>query len=60
MRMDFRSRPAKERNVKPYQVVQSLRQNGIECNDQEAKEILEFLYLLAKLAVHQYFNEKKD
>ena len=58
--MDFRARPTKERNVKSYQVIQELQKNGIECNEQDAKEILDFLYLLAKLAVHQYFNEKKD
>ncbi|WP_428331603.1 hypothetical protein [Mucilaginibacter sp.] len=58
--MDFRTRPTKERNVKPYQVIQVLQENGIECNEQDAKEILDFLYLLAKLAMHQYLNEKKD
>jgi len=37
-----------------------LKANGIECSEKDAAEILEFLYFLGKLAVRQYFNEKKD
>ena len=49
-----------KRNVTPEKAVQILQRNGIECDEKEAKIILDFLYILAKLSVDQYFNEKKD
>lgn len=50
----------KKRNISPEQAIKTLRKNGIECDEKEAKIILDFLYILAKLSVDQYFNEKKD
>jgi hypothetical protein len=49
-----------KRNITIEQAVKILRKNGIECDEKEAKIILDFLYFLAKLSVNQYFNEKKD
>jgi hypothetical protein len=49
-----------KRNITPEQAVIILRRSGIECDEKEAKIILDFLYILAKLSVDQYFNEKKD
>jgi protein-tyrosine-phosphatase len=47
-----------KRNITPEQAVKVLRKNGIEATEEEAKKILDFLYLLAKLTVNQYFNGK--
>ena len=49
-----------KRNITVEQAAKILRKNGIECDEKEAKIILDFLYFLAKLSVNQYFNEKKD
>ena len=34
----------------------ALHKEGIDISEKEAEEILEFLYFLAKLSVHQYVN----
>ena len=57
--MDLSARNSKKRNVKPAQIIHILEKNGVKCSEKEAEEILDFLYLLAKLAVNQYFNEKE-
>jgi hypothetical protein len=49
-----------KRNITPAQAIKILEKNGIQATEEEARKILDFLYFLAKLAVHQYFNEKKD
>jgi len=49
-----------KRTITPEQAVKILRKNGVECDEKQAEKILDFLYFLAKLSVHQYFNEKKD
>jgi len=46
-----------KRNITPGQAVKILRHNGIEVTEGQAKIILDFLYVLAKLTVNQYFNE---
>jgi hypothetical protein len=49
-----------KRNVTPRKAVEILKKSGIEINEKDAKIILDFLYILAKLTVNQYFNEKKN
>ena len=48
------------RNITTEKAVEILKKNGIEVNKEQAEKILDFMYFLAKLSVHQYFNEKKD
>jgi len=48
-----------KRSVTKEQAIKTLRKNGIECDEKQTEEILDFLYFIAKLAVHQYFKEKK-
>ena len=47
----------RKRNVTPEQARKILSQNGIEVNEKEVEEILDFLYFLAKLSVDQYVND---
>ncbi|MDM8174141.1 MULTISPECIES: hypothetical protein [Olivibacter] len=47
-----------KRNVTPEQAVKILRKKGVEVNESQAKVILDFLYILAKLTVNQYFKNK--
>lgn len=47
-----------KRTVTPEQAVKILRKNGVEVNESQAKVILDFLYILAKLTVNQYFKNK--
>lgn len=44
-----------KRNITPEQAVKVLRENGINVNEDQAKIILDFLYILAKLTVNQCF-----
>lgn len=46
-----------KRNITPEQAVKVLAKNGIVADEKEAKIILDFLYILAKLTVNQYFND---
>ena len=48
-----------KRNITPGQAIKILEKNGIKASEEEAKKILDFLYFLAKIAVHQYCDEKK-
>lgn len=48
---------AAKRGITPEKAIKTLRSNGIEVNEKEAEEILDFLYILAKLAVNQYVTE---
>jgi len=50
----------RKRTITPQKAVKILKKNGIECDENQAKTILDFLYFLAKLSLDQYFNEKKD
>jgi hypothetical protein len=45
-----------KRNITPEQAIKVLKKNGIEATEKDAEIILDFLYLLAKLTVNQYFN----
>ena len=45
-----------KRNITPQQAVKVLKKNGINVDENQAKIILDFLYILAKLTVNQYFN----
>ena len=46
-----------KRGITPEKAIKQLRSNGIEVNEKEAEEILDFLYFLAKLTVKQYVNK---
>jgi len=46
-----------KRNITPQMAVKILRKNGIEVDEKKAEEILDFLYLWAKLTVKQYLKE---
>ncbi|TFF38481.1 hypothetical protein [Mucilaginibacter psychrotolerans] len=48
---------SEKRNVTPEQTIKTLRENNIEVSENDAKEILDFLYFLAKLAVNQYIKD---
>ena len=47
-----------KRNVTPEMAIRYFRGNGIEIDEKKAAEILEFLYILAKLTVNQYVNNQ--
>jgi hypothetical protein len=47
----------KKRNVTTADAIKALRQNGIEVSEKDAEVILDFLFILAKLIVNEYFNE---
>jgi len=46
-----------KRNVTPDQAVRILRKNGIEVTEKEARKILDFMYIIAKLAIRNYFSD---
>ena len=46
----------KKRNISVDHAVKILKQNGIECNENEAENILEMMYFFAKLIVNQKFK----
>jgi hypothetical protein len=45
-----------KRNVTPEMAIRYFRTKGIEIDEKKASEILEFLYILAKLTVNEYIN----
>ncbi|GGH12588.1 hypothetical protein [Mucilaginibacter phyllosphaerae] len=47
-----------KRRISNEKVIKILKENGITATEEQAKEILNFLYLLADLAIKKYFNEK--
>jgi hypothetical protein len=47
-----------KQGVTPEQAISALQKKGITIDEEEAKIILDFLYILAKLAINQYFNSK--
>jgi hypothetical protein len=49
---------SQKRGVTPQQAINELRKNGIDVDEEQAKSILDFLYILGKLAVSQYFNNE--
>jgi len=48
---------SKKRSVTTEQAVKMLAKKGLEINEQQAQEILDFMYFLAKLTVDQYVND---
>jgi hypothetical protein len=47
-----------QRGVTTEQAISILKKEGVEVNEKDAEIILDFLYILAKLAVNQYVNEE--
>lgn len=46
-----------KRNITPDQAVRVLRKNGIEVSEKDARKILDFMYIIAKLAIREYFSD---
>lgn len=46
-----------KRNITPDQAVRVLRKNGIEVSEKDARKILDFMYIIAKLAIREHFSE---
>lgn len=44
----------------PERAMEILRKQGMEVSSEQARQILDFLYKLAGLAVAQYVTNKKD
>lgn len=53
----MRAKFLEKRNVTPDQAVRILRKNGIEVTEKEARKILDFMYIIAKLAIRDYFSD---
>ena len=49
---------AEKRKVTPEMAIKYFRGKGIDIDEKKASEILDFLYILAKLAVNQYINNQ--
>lgn len=49
-----------KRNITPEMAVKILRKNGVEVDEKEAVEVLDFLYFLAKLTVDQYLDDSNE
>ena len=47
---------AKKKKITPEEAVQILKKSGLEVTVHEAKNILELLYILAKLEVDHYLK----
>jgi hypothetical protein len=45
---------SEKRGITPDQTIKALDSVGIKINEKDAKEILDFLYFLAKLTVNQH------
>jgi len=43
--------------ITPDKAIQILKEDGITVTNEEAKEILEFLYMLGEIVVDQYLNQ---
>lgn len=54
----MRSRLLEKRNITPQQAIKLLAKHGIKANEEQAKVILDFLYILAKSTLKRYFEEK--
>jgi len=48
---------SEKRSVTPKQAIAILEKNGYQINEEEAQEILDFLYFLGKLTVNQYIKD---
>jgi hypothetical protein len=47
----------KKRNITTKDTIRAMNENGIQISEKEAEEILDFLYIIAKLTVNQYIND---
>ena len=45
-----------KRNITPEMAVKILKKNGVEIDEKKAAEVLDLLYIIAKLTVDQYFQ----
>ena len=50
----------KDRRITAAQAVKMLKEDGREVTEKEAEEILDLLYVFAKLTVNQYVNDNYD
>jgi hypothetical protein len=48
---------SEKRSVTPKQAITILEKNGYQINEEEAHEILDFLYFLGRLTVNQYIKD---
>ena len=48
----------KKRNITTKDTIRAMNENGIQISEKEAEEILDFLYIIAKLTVNQYVNNE--
>ena len=58
--MLMKAKISDNRSITPEKAKKILLENGVEVNEKEVEEILEFLYFLAKLTVNQYVNSIKN
>ncbi|SEK23083.1 hypothetical protein SAMN05421740_101286 [Parapedobacter koreensis] len=49
-----------KRNVSPERAMQILHKNGLQVDENQAKKILDFMYILAKLVVKEYLSEDEN
>jgi len=54
----MKTRLLEKRNITPQQAIKILHKSGVEVDEKQAKIILDFLYILAKLTIKQHFNDK--
>ena len=47
---------SEERGITPKKAISILEKHGYQISEEEAEEILDFLYILAKLTVNQYLK----
>ena len=47
---------SEERGITPKKAIAILEKHGYQISEEEAEEILDFLYILAKLTVNQYLK----
>lgn len=46
--------------IAPDRAIKVLRKDGIDVNIEEAQIILDFLYIVAKIAIEQYVNVREN
>lgn len=56
----MRSKFLERRNITPQQAMNILRKNGLEVTENQAKNILDFLYVLAKLVLKEHFQDRNQ
>jgi uncharacterized protein (DUF697 family) len=49
-----------KRNITPAMAVKMLKKHGQDVTEEQAKEILDFLYLLARITVNDYLKEREE